>query len=369
MSHADPDVVPERLDDVYPGCVLLSRFRPALYAFGLFCLFLHRWDDSLAWPSPYMFGDFALGVMLASAAPGCLNRWGNMPLAVHGSILLASVGLVWVSCTDSFLIADDSFPGLIVLAFLSFGIIVKAVSPGWSEKLARWASGSFSCIVPIFCSDSPDGRRELFSLPMACLGVVVPGSRGLHDGAERLRIPQTLFPPFPRPDERGKMTFGTTDGKLRRECSMFTFMAPERRHPVSLSWVWHNSLGRQSSGLPLFHRNEADSPRLEFSCVRLFYQDPVFPGLHLKGNRRPGPPEFLVVKGYLISGRIPCMLFVTPLACQFVSLGIFISLPFTHILVPHWDHSPAAGTPEQRRVERAGASNPTIACMVPSTGE
>lgn len=63
------------------------------------------------------------------------------------------------------------------------------------------------------------------------------------------------------------------------------------------------------------------------------------------------------------------MLFVTPLACQFVSLGIFISLPFTHILVPHWDHSPAAGTPELRRVERAGASNPTIACMVPSTGE
>ena len=180
-----------------------------------------------------MFGDFALGVMLASAAPGCLNRWGNMPLAVHGSILLASVGLVWVSCTDSFLIADDSFPGLIVLAFLSFGIIVKAVSPGWSEKLARWASGSFF----VYCSH---------------MGVVVPGSRGLHDGAERLRIPQTLFPPFPRPDERGKMTFGTTDGKLRRECSMFTFMAPERRHPVSLSWVWHNSLGRQSSGLPLF---------------------------------------------------------------------------------------------------------------------
>ena len=185
--------------------------------------------------------------MLASAAPGCLNRWGNMPLAVHGSILLASVVLVWASCTDSFLIADGSFSGLIVLAFLSFGIIVKAVSPGWSEKLARWASGSFF----VYCS--PDGRRELFSLPLACLGVVVPGSRGLHDGAERLRIPQTLFPLFPRPDERGKMTFGTMDGKLRRECSLsLTLMAPERRHPVSLSWVWHNSLGRQSSGLPLF---------------------------------------------------------------------------------------------------------------------
>ena len=30
----------------------------------------------------------------------------------------------------------------------SFGIIVKAVSPGWSEKLARWASGSFF----VYCS-------------------------------------------------------------------------------------------------------------------------------------------------------------------------------------------------------------------------
>lgn len=129
---------------------LLSRFRPALYAFGLFCLFLHRWDDSLAWPSPYMFGDFALGVMLASAAPGCLNRWGKMPLAVHVSILLASAALVWAGCADTFLIPDGSFSGLIVLSLLSFGIIVKAVSPGWSERLTLWASGSFSYIVPTF---------------------------------------------------------------------------------------------------------------------------------------------------------------------------------------------------------------------------
>lgn len=232
---------------------LLSRFRPALYAFGLFCLFLHRWDDSLAWPSPYMFGDFALGVMLASAAPGCLNRWGNMPLAVHGSILLASVGLVWVSCTDSFLIADGSFSGLIVLALPQLRNYCKSRQPRLVGKAGPVGVRQlFRVLFPYFCSDSPDGRRELFSLPMACLGVVVPGSRGLHDGAERLRIPQTLFPPFPRPDERGKMTFGTTDGKLRREYSMFTFMAPERRHPVSLSRVWHNSLDRQSSGLPLF---------------------------------------------------------------------------------------------------------------------
>ena len=86
--------------------------------------------------------------MLASAAPGCLNRWGKMPLAVHVSILLASAALVWAGCADTFLIPDGSFSGLIVLSLLSFGIIVKAVSPGWSERLTLWASGSFF----VYCS-------------------------------------------------------------------------------------------------------------------------------------------------------------------------------------------------------------------------
>lgn len=127
---------------------LLHRWRPALYALGLFCLFLHRWDDTLAWPSPYMFGDFVLGIMLASSAPGCLDRWGKMPLAVHSSIILASAALVWASCADTFLVPDVAFSGLIVLAFLSFGIVARAVSPALSERLARWSSGSFF----VYCS-------------------------------------------------------------------------------------------------------------------------------------------------------------------------------------------------------------------------
>lgn len=127
---------------------LLSRVRWVLYTLGLFCLFLNRWDDTLAWPSLYMFGDFVLGVMLASSAPGCLDRWGKLPLAVHVSILLASAALVWASCADSFLIPDGAFSGLVVLAFLSFGVAAEAVSPKWSERLARWSSGSFF----VYCS-------------------------------------------------------------------------------------------------------------------------------------------------------------------------------------------------------------------------
>lgn len=127
---------------------LLSRCRPVLYALGLFSLFLNRWDDTLAWPSPYMFGDFVLGLMLASILPCSLDRWGKMPLAVHASILLACTALVWASCTHTFLIPDGSFSGLAVLAFLSFGIVARAFSPVLADRLASWASGSFF----VYCS-------------------------------------------------------------------------------------------------------------------------------------------------------------------------------------------------------------------------
>lgn len=127
---------------------LLSRVRWALYALGLFCLFLNRWDGSLAWPSPYMFGDFVLGFMLASSVPGCLNRWEKLPLAVHGSILLACAGLVWAACADAFRIPVAAFSGLAVLAFLSFGIVLQAVSSGAARRMADWASGSFF----VYCS-------------------------------------------------------------------------------------------------------------------------------------------------------------------------------------------------------------------------
>lgn len=127
---------------------LLVKCRPVLYALGLFCLFLHRWDDSLAWPSPYMFGDFVLGLMLAASVPGCLNRWEKLPLAVHAAILLAGTALIWASCTDSFILPDGAFSGLMVLAFLSVGIILQAASPRLAARMAGWASGSFF----VYCS-------------------------------------------------------------------------------------------------------------------------------------------------------------------------------------------------------------------------
>ncbi len=147
---------------------LLFRFRPVLYTLGLFCLFLHRWDDSLVWPSPYMFGDFVLGIMLASSAPGCLARWEKMPLVVHAPILLVSVALIWANCTDFFLVPDGAFSGLVVLALLSFGIVAKAVSSSWAERLARWASGSFFVYCfHIFVLIALMGAERCFPSPWA----------------------------------------------------------------------------------------------------------------------------------------------------------------------------------------------------------
>lgn len=178
---------------------LLSRVRWALYALGLFCLFLNRWDDSMAWPSPYMFGDFVLGIMLASSVPGCLNRWEKLPLAVHGSILLACAALVWAACADTFLIPDASFSGLAVLAFLSFGMVMKAASSGAARRLAEWSSGSFFVYCShIFVLIALAGVEMFFPSPWPswvwwCLvPVVYMLARGLYLLVKRF-VPQALI--------------------------------------------------------------------------------------------------------------------------------------------------------------------------------
>ncbi len=156
-------------------------------------------------PVPICSGDFVLGIMLASSAPGCLDRWGKMPLAVHSSIILASAALVWASCADTFLVPDVAFSGLIVLAFLSFGIVARAVSPALSERLARWSSGSFFVYCShIFVLIALTGGGNVLPVPVGTLGLVVPGACRVHAGAERLPVPQTVFPARPRPDDRGK---------------------------------------------------------------------------------------------------------------------------------------------------------------------
>lgn len=122
---------------------LLGKCRPLLYTLGLVCLFLNRWDDSLAWPSVYMFGDFVMGIMLACAVPGCLGRWEKLPVAVHAAILLSFTALVWLSCTDTFLLPDGAFSGLGVTAFLSSGLVIRACCPRLFARLDAWSSGSF----------------------------------------------------------------------------------------------------------------------------------------------------------------------------------------------------------------------------------
>lgn len=120
----------------------LRRARMVLYALGVICLFLNRWDDTLAWPSPYMFGDFVLGIMLASI-PGSLRKWENISVSVHAAVLLAYASLIWLNCTDTFLLPDGAFAGLGILAFLSAGIVIRALSPRAACLMERWSSGSF----------------------------------------------------------------------------------------------------------------------------------------------------------------------------------------------------------------------------------
>ena len=154
---------------------LLSRFRPALYAFGLFCLFLHRWETP--WPSP-LFGDFALArVMLASAAPGCLNRWGNMPPCRAWFHSFSLVVLVWASSTGLFPDCGRLFFRIDRSGLPQLRNYCKSRQPRLVGKAGPVGVRQlFRVLFPYFCSDSPDGRRELFPLPLACLGVVVPGS-------------------------------------------------------------------------------------------------------------------------------------------------------------------------------------------------
>lgn len=79
----------------------------------------------------------------------------------------------------------------------------------------------FRILFPHFRADSPDGRRELFPLPMACLGVVVPGACGLHDGAERLRVSQEIFSARSRSGGCRQITTGKRKRPLRFQFHAF----------------------------------------------------------------------------------------------------------------------------------------------------
>ncbi len=122
---------------------LLGRCRALLYGVGLFCLFLYRWDDSLAWPAPDAFGYFVLGILLGSSLPGILERYGKMPLMAHAGILLAAASLVRAHGAETCLKLNGGFGPLVMAGLLSFGIVLKGAAPVMAQRLARLASGSF----------------------------------------------------------------------------------------------------------------------------------------------------------------------------------------------------------------------------------
>lgn len=59
MSHADPNVVPERLDDVYPGCVFALPFPSSSLRLWPVLPVSAPVGRLPGMASPYMFGDFA----------------------------------------------------------------------------------------------------------------------------------------------------------------------------------------------------------------------------------------------------------------------------------------------------------------------
>ncbi len=122
---------------------LLGRCRVLLYGVGLFCLFLYRWDDSLAWPAPDAFGYFVLGVLLGCSMPCILERYGKMPLIAHAGILLAAATLIWAQGSDTCLKLNGGFGAVVMAGLLSFGIVLRGAYPVMAEKLACMADAGF----------------------------------------------------------------------------------------------------------------------------------------------------------------------------------------------------------------------------------
>lgn len=122
--------------------LLLNRCRLVLYATGIFFFYLCRADNSMSLPSPHMFGCFVFGVVLAQIAPKCLLWWNRLPTVLHGAIVVSAISLVWVTCAPSCLRLSSFFP-VSVAGMFSAGVLLERMNHAFSERVARWAEGSF----------------------------------------------------------------------------------------------------------------------------------------------------------------------------------------------------------------------------------
>lgn len=122
---------------VVVAAILLPRFKIAFALLTITCFFLSSAPCAEAWPKPYMFGNFGLGVMLARM-PISAERWGSLPVRFHMGI----AGLFAVFCallpTINEKVVYEPITPLGVFALLSAGVIWAASPAGkWLPLLGK----------------------------------------------------------------------------------------------------------------------------------------------------------------------------------------------------------------------------------------
>lgn len=140
---------------------LLQKWRIVLYVLGVSCLFINRWDDTLAWPSPYMFGDYVVGIILGTYVPKLPEKFRNVPNRVHLALVISAVSLVLCHCYFSF-VSVRSCLWLIVLAIFSLPVLLEHFMPSVFCRCRQYAEASFFvycthifiviCLMPLMCA-------------------------------------------------------------------------------------------------------------------------------------------------------------------------------------------------------------------------
>lgn len=142
LGHA-PALVPlwflrDLMIFVVIAALLLPKFKNAFVLLAVACLFIGSAPDAEAWPKPYMFGNFGLGILLARVLPQ-VGRWGSLPLRFHAGLaalfaLFCALMPLLPSLGGSSFIYEPITP-LGVLALLSAGVLWSATKVGKSLPL------------------------------------------------------------------------------------------------------------------------------------------------------------------------------------------------------------------------------------------
>lgn len=127
---------------------LLMRFgrvgKILLCAVGFMCLFLLSPFPGNNWPNFHMFGNFCLGVLF-SFIPNLPQKWKDLPIGFHASIVAAFLFLSAMLCTSLKSVVYEPITPLGVAAIMSAGIILERMALG--KRLAGWGEATFF----IFC--------------------------------------------------------------------------------------------------------------------------------------------------------------------------------------------------------------------------